>query len=721
MSFNLNILGAFPYDSQTSNYFDKYSMKSENLPTNGFKINKDNTKYLYYHKKLFDFSEAFSSNGKSNNYGIGEPNCPEVSYTYSFTVTEEVTKNNEEGNTSVDHINDSQLVVGDNGIASEIYNYKGSPQTFVIPDGVTEIFIEAWGARGGHSSTDKGGEGGYSYGYLNTSDKNLKAIGVKNRTLYIYVGGKGGDTVKGGTGGGWNGGGPASGGSRNNDGAGGGGTDVRILGGDWYDKSSLYKRIIVAGGGGAGSQASVGFKPVLIETTNSEGKKVAIEITRDNKPRISVPEIGGYGGGGDSRGGRGMAGYARVEDEYTTTFSAPGGGIYGDTMSSNSFTLDGIDKNGKHNAYCGKVSKSSSHIVKSRDAALGRSFRQGGGGYYGGGPNVCEAEKIFGAGLRRYQCKMGDQDVWCTQYELSTGVARKTCMDCKRASDGVRGNNGGCGSGGGGSGYIRGVSDRISKNTAFGPGKKGGKDGAKCKYFIPYDDKYHRKYKNMYKAVYGDCNLLTFTKTVKVNGLQDIIINDGEGKVRISYIVPQSAESTTETISKTYTYTLTFPETQAGEETVSEESCDKLAHYTAEPLDYYLLSTNRDTKGSLINNKAVNKCGTGGEWIFGKNDYEPNSNSALARKCIILPKCKPAKEIDKYKGVTWNYSTDGYIIGAYNIVNTGIVKGTRKINETQTENITLKCLSTLKKTINCGKDMSCYNNINNYEVSYFPQ
>ena len=721
MSFNLNIPGAFPYDSQTSNYFDKYTTKSENLPMNNFKINKNNTKYLYHHKKLFDFSEAFNSDKKSNNYALGEPNCPEVSYTYSFTVTEEVSKNNEEGNISVDHINDSQLVVGKNGIVSEIYSYKGSPQTFVIPDGVTEIFIETWGARGGHSNSDKGGEGGYSYGYLNTSDSNLRGIGVKNRTLYVYVGGKGGSKVPGGTGGGWNGGGPASGGSRDNDGAGGGGTDVRILGGSWNNINSLNKRIIVAGGGGAASQAAVAFKPVLIETTNSKGEKVATEIMRDGKPRISVPEIGGYGGGGNSRGGRGMAGYARDEDEYTTTFSAPGGGKYGETILNSYFDYDGIDEDGDHIAYCGRASKTLSRLVTSLDATLGKSFRQGGGGWYGGGPNVCEAENRLYVSVRQYSCgvKFKDIDLLCTQYDSPSGRVRKSCMDYKDAKKGVRGNNGGCGSGGGGSGYIRGVSDRISNNTAFGPGKKGGKDGAKCKYFIPYDNKYHKKYQNMYKAVYGGCNLSTFTKTVKVNGLQDIVINDGEGKVRISYIAPQSEENATETISKTYTYTLTFPETQAGEETVSEESCDKLVHYAAEPLDYYLLSTNRDVKGLLINNKAVNKCGTGGEWVFDKDDYEPNSSLALARKCIILPKCKPAKEIDKYKDITWDYSIDGYITGAYNIANTGIVKGVKKINETKTENVILQCLSTLKKTVNCGKDMSCYNNVNNYEVSYF--
>ena len=723
MSFNLNIPGAFPYDSQTSNYFDKYTTKSENLPMNNFKINKNNTKYLYHHKKLFDFSEAFNSDKKSNNYGLGEPNCPEVSYKYSFTITEEVTKNNEEEeNVSVEHINDSQLVVGDNGIVSEIYSYKGSPQTFVIPDGVTEIFIETWGARGGHSNTDKGGEGGYSYGYLNTSDSNLRGIGVKNRTLYVYVGGKGGSRVKGGTGGGWNGGGPASGGSGNNDGAGGGGTDVRILGGSWDNKDSLNKRIIVAGGGGAASKAAVAFKAVWIETTNNKGEKVATKLSR-----TVVPEVGGYGGGGDSRGGRGMAGYAREYGEYVTTFSAPGGGKYGDITYTTYFKYDGIDEDGNHLAYCGQAHSKVSSKVTSRDAMLGKSFRQGGGGYYGGGPNLCVAESRYSVYDRTYTCKMGTDTVKCTQYRTPTAGVRKTCLDYENypdgTNDGVRGNNGGCGSGGGGSGYIRGVGNRISKNTEFGPGKKGGKDGAKCKYFIPHDNSYeyniNPKYNNTYKAVYGGCNLSTFTKTVKVNGLQDIIINDGEGKVRISYIVPQSEENATETISKTYTYTLTFPETQAGEEVVSDESCDKLVHYAAEPLDYYLLSTNRDVKGLLINNKAVNKCGTGGEWVFDKDDYEPNSSLALARKCIILPKCKPAKEIDKYKDITWDYSIDGYITGAYNIANTGIVKGVKKINETKTENVILQCLSTLKKAVNCGKDMSCYNNVNNYEVSYF--
>ena len=676
MSFNLNIPGAFPYDSKTSNYFKENQINPENLPMNNFKINKDNTKYLYHHKKLFDFSEAFSSNGKSNNYGLGEPNCPEVSYTYSFTVTEEVTKNNEEDNTSVDHINDSQLVVGDNGVVSEIYNYKGSPQTFVIPDGVTEIFIETWGARGGHSNPDKGGAGGYSYGYLNTSDKNLKAIGVKNRTLYVYVGGKGISKDKGA--GGWNGGGQAvkstpyvSGCA---DGSGGGGTDVRIIGGQWDNLSSLKSRLIVAGGGGGASCRSNKYKYVF---------------------NVTAPEIGGFGGGGNEPGGRGMGGYAiegASDNIVDVTFPAAGGAAYNSSSS------------------CSRKHGDSSTCYCKNSNYLGKSYYQGGGGYYGGGYNPC-------SGVISWSKRKDSKGNWyiVSYYYSSTSKTCTNIIDTK---------NYGCGSGGGGSGYINGVSNSSMKDVVIGSGKKGGLSGRNCNSSstenkVPIGYNKNGGTIEEYKKFDSGCNASTFTKTVKVNGLQDIVINDGEGKVRISYIVPQSAEDTTETISKTYTYTLTFPETQAGEEAVSDESCDKLVHYTAEPLDYYLLSTNRDVKGLLINNKAVNKCGTGGEWVFDKDDYEPNSSSALARKCIILPKCKPAKEIDRYKDITWDYSIDGYITGAYNIANTGIVKGVKKINETKTEDVILQCLSTLKKTVNCGKDMSCYNNVNNYEVSYF--
>ena len=188
-----------------------------------------------------------------------------------------------------------------------------------MPDDVNKVFIEVWGARGGHSDTNKGGEGGYSYGYFDTT---------KTKKLYVYVGGKGGNRARSFTGGGWNGGGQAAGGSKNRDGDGGGASDVRTIGGPWYNYNSLRSRIIVAGGGGGASHKSVRcFKTY-------------------------VPERGGYGGGGNNRGGRGMGGYSlnKKRGVCGTNRWAAGGGIGGDSKY-----------------YC-----RSTHF-------LGRSYYQGGG------------------------------------------------------------------------------------------------------------------------------------------------------------------------------------------------------------------------------------------------------------------------------------------------------------------------------------------------------
>lgn len=105
--------------------------------------------------------------------------------------------------------------------------YSGSAKQITLPKG--QYKLECWGAQGGYrSSSSSGGNGGYSVGILNLTQKT---------TVYLYTGGAG-NTGK--TAGGFNGGGKRS--SYN---GGGGGTDIRI------GSNSLYARVIVAGGGGS--------------------------------------------------------------------------------------------------------------------------------------------------------------------------------------------------------------------------------------------------------------------------------------------------------------------------------------------------------------------------------------------------------------------------------------------------------------------------------------
>jgi RHS repeat-associated protein len=135
----------------------------------------------------------------------------------------------------------------------QTYNYTGAVQTLTVPAGVTSVGIEAWGAQGGYSVNEYnttyygalGGLGGYAKGTVSVT---------AGQTLYVYVGGIGGDGCSAYNGcsgglGGFNGGGSGFGdvGYRR-PGGGGGASDVR------YGGQGLDNRLVVAGGGGgAGS------------------------------------------------------------------------------------------------------------------------------------------------------------------------------------------------------------------------------------------------------------------------------------------------------------------------------------------------------------------------------------------------------------------------------------------------------------------------------------
>ena len=129
------------------------------------------------------------------------------------------------------------------------WNYTGSVQSYTVP--TTGIYkLQVWGAQGG-TFVAKGGLGGYAtcYAQLNAGE-----------TIYIYVGGRGGDSYNAAGGnGGWNGGGHGGTGVSGYCGSAGGGGATHIskvnnqvigsgcafLGGTNY--------IIVAGGGGGGA------------------------------------------------------------------------------------------------------------------------------------------------------------------------------------------------------------------------------------------------------------------------------------------------------------------------------------------------------------------------------------------------------------------------------------------------------------------------------------
>jgi hypothetical protein len=110
---------------------------------------------------------------------------------------------------------------------TQTYNFTGGVQTFVVPAGVTQITVDAYGAQGGSPNTGAFG------GRIQTN------IAVTpGEVLNVYVGGAGSLNT-----GGFNGGGGVFAGTSGAFG-GGGASDIRIGG------TGLTNRVVVAGGGG---------------------------------------------------------------------------------------------------------------------------------------------------------------------------------------------------------------------------------------------------------------------------------------------------------------------------------------------------------------------------------------------------------------------------------------------------------------------------------------
>ena len=65
---------------------------------------------------------------------------------------------------------------------SQTFDYTGAPQNFVVPDGVTQLDVQAWGARGGNGLMGEGGLGGFI--------RTTLAV-TPFETLHVYVGGRG--------------------------------------------------------------------------------------------------------------------------------------------------------------------------------------------------------------------------------------------------------------------------------------------------------------------------------------------------------------------------------------------------------------------------------------------------------------------------------------------------------------------------------------------------
>jgi hypothetical protein len=194
-----------------------------------------------------------------------------------------------------------------------VFNYTGAQQTWIVPAGVTNVTIEAWGAQGGDSgicggTVDfDGGLGGFATGTLNVSP---------GQTIYVFVGGKPTTNPNGYSAGGWNGGGS----SGQYGGGGGGASDVRVGG------NTFNNRVIVAAGGGGGNHGC----PNHGHGGAGGGLTGAAGISYQNwaAPGGGTQVAGGLGGAMPSQAGTfGTGGGATIGSDYHV--GGGGGGWYG--------------------------------------------------------------------------------------------------------------------------------------------------------------------------------------------------------------------------------------------------------------------------------------------------------------------------------------------------------------------------------------------------------
>ena len=187
----------------------------------------------------------------------------------------------------------------------ETFTYTGSEQTFTVPLGVTSMEVKAVGGRGGDDN-GRGGPAARVTGELNVTP---------GETLYVEVGGTGGEGSEYNSGG-FNGGGSGGGG-------GGGASDVRTS--PRSSGLSPDDRLLVAGGGGGGGRT--GF----YSGGNGGGAGTAGEsIPANVGGEPGTQSSGGHGGeGGCSGGESGFLGEGGAGGSFSYPGGGGGGGYYG--------------------------------------------------------------------------------------------------------------------------------------------------------------------------------------------------------------------------------------------------------------------------------------------------------------------------------------------------------------------------------------------------------
>jgi LPXTG-motif cell wall-anchored protein len=225
------------------------------------------------------------------------------------------------------------------GTVSCTYSSTGAEQTFVVPDGVTQLTVNATGASGGtgqalYLGSIAGGAGATASGSLDVAS---------GSTIFVEVGNSAG----------FNGGGSgvvASVPYPNSTGPGGGASDVRAV--SSADAGTLDSRLLVAGGGGGGG-----------------GEGSTLGLTADTP-------LGGTGGASGQPGNNGAA---------QSTYGGGGGGQPGTDSAGG---VPGTDSTGAQTAAPGVFGSGGSGAsygngVPNQNYSGGGGG--GGGGWYGGG------------------------------------------------------------------------------------------------------------------------------------------------------------------------------------------------------------------------------------------------------------------------------------------------------------------------------------------------
>lgn len=198
------------------------------------------------------------------------------------------------------------------GGKKRVFKYSGNHQTFTVPQGVTKIFVKAWGAGGAGGTKGSwtygsyGGGGGFSRGVLTVAP---------GETLRI-VAGSGGKVLQ--TSVGYGGGGAATINNKNNIYCGGGGGRSAVV------RQKDVQLIVAGGGGGGGSTRSA----ALGGKGNSGGAGGGLTGENGYSQYDGKFRFGGRGGGQDfeGAGGQNNGGYGRGFNGGKPQHNSYGGG-----------------------------------------------------------------------------------------------------------------------------------------------------------------------------------------------------------------------------------------------------------------------------------------------------------------------------------------------------------------------------------------------------------